>query len=102
MRSQPLAKTKVSKTAPTSLDYPACPASLDTLEVSVPPAVKLQPHFCAQPTLDPDTIAVGNVEDFQDALAQFAVGKEIPAEEAQQKKAEKKDCDVRINHRERE
>ena len=41
----------------TWLDYPACPASLDTLEVSVPPAVKLQPHFCAQPTLDPDIIA---------------------------------------------
>src|SRR6266496_177521 len=30
-----------SKTAPISLDYPACPASLDTLKVSVPPAVKL-------------------------------------------------------------
>ena len=30
-----------SKTAPTSLDYPACPASLGTLKVSVPPAVKL-------------------------------------------------------------
>jgi len=57
MRSQPLAKTKASKTAPISLDYPACPASLDTLEVSVPPAVKLQPHFCAQPTLEPDIIA---------------------------------------------
>jgi hypothetical protein len=61
-----------SKTALISLDYPACPASLDTLEVSVPPAVKLQPHFCAQPTLDPDIIAQGIVEDLQAALAQFA------------------------------
>jgi len=61
-----------SKTALTSLDYPACPASLDTLEVSVPPAVKLQPHFCAQPTLDPDIIAAEIVEDLQAALAQFA------------------------------
>jgi hypothetical protein len=48
------------------------PASLDTLEVSVPPAVKLQPHFCAQPTLDPDIIAAEIVEDLQAALAQFA------------------------------
>jgi hypothetical protein len=61
-----------SKTALTSLDYPACPASLDTLEVWVPPAVKLQPHFCAQPTLDPDIIAAEIVEDLQAALAQFA------------------------------
>jgi hypothetical protein len=31
-----------------------CPASLDTLKVSVPPAVLLAAAFCVQPTLDLD------------------------------------------------
>jgi hypothetical protein len=37
---------------------PACPASLDTLKVSVPPAVKLTAGIRAQSTPDPDIIAV--------------------------------------------
>jgi hypothetical protein len=51
---------------------PACPASLDTLKVSVPPAVKLAAVCGAPPTLDPDIIAAEIVEDLQAALAQFA------------------------------
>ena len=61
-----------SKTAPISLDYPACPASLDTLKVSVPPAVKLAAAIRARPALGPDVIATEIVEDLQAALAQFA------------------------------
>ena len=37
---------------------PACPASLDTVKVSVPPAVKLAAAIRARPALDPDIIAV--------------------------------------------
>jgi len=65
-------KTKASKTAPISLDYPACPASLDTFKVSVPPAVKLAAVFSVRPTLDPDIIAAEIVEDLEAALQQFA------------------------------
>jgi len=39
------------------LDYPACPASLDILKISMPPAVKLAAVFSVRPTLDPDIIA---------------------------------------------
>jgi hypothetical protein len=39
------------------LDYPACPASLDILKISMPPAVKLAAVFSVPPTLDPDVIA---------------------------------------------
>jgi len=63
---------KASKTAPTSLDYPACPASLDILKISMPPAVKLAAVFSVRLTLDPDIIAAEIVEDLQAALAQFA------------------------------
>ena len=45
-----------SATALISLDYPACPASLDILEVSMPPAVKLAAVFSVPPTLNPDII----------------------------------------------
>src|SRR5947208_8770923 len=41
--------------------HPEFPASLDTLKVSVPPAVKLAPL----PALDPDIIAAEIVEDRQ-------------------------------------
>ena len=64
--------TKASKTAPTSLEYPACPASLDILKVSMPPAVLLAAASCAQPTLYPDIIAAEIVEDLEAALQQFA------------------------------
>jgi hypothetical protein len=36
---------------------PACPAPLDTLKVSVPPAVKLAAAIRARTALDPDIIA---------------------------------------------
>src|SRR6266568_4211182 len=51
--------------------YPACPASLGTLKVSVPPAVKLAADEDARPALDPDIIAAEIVEDLQAALSQF-------------------------------
>jgi hypothetical protein len=51
---------------------PACPASLDTLKVSVPPAVKLAAAIHARPALDPDIIAADIFEDLQAVLAQFA------------------------------
>ena len=52
--------------------YQACPASLDILKISMPPAVKLAAVFSVRLTLDPDIIAAEIVEDLQAALAQFA------------------------------
>ena len=65
---------------------PACPASLDTLKVSVPPAVKVAAAtanldiFLAEGRIarrranlpHPDIIAAEIFEDLQAALAQFA------------------------------
>ena len=51
---------------------PACSASLDTLKVSVSPAVKLAAAICAWLALDPDIIAAEIVEDLEAALQQFA------------------------------
>jgi len=52
--------------------HPVCPASLGTLKIPVPPAVKLAAATGARPALDPDVIAAEIVEDLQAALAQFA------------------------------
>ena len=62
-----------AKTAPTFLDcHPDCPASLSTLKISVPPAVKLAAVEHVRQAPDPDVIAQEIVEDLQAALAQFA------------------------------
>jgi len=72
MRSQPLAKTKVSKTAPTSLGYPSMPGFPRHTRGLGASRRKVAAAFCAQPTLDPDIIAAEIVEDLQAALSQFA------------------------------
>jgi len=43
----------------------SCPASLDTLKVSVPPAVRLAAAFRLQPTPDPDIIAAEIANDLK-------------------------------------
>ena len=56
-----------------SIRFRTYPASLDTLKVSVPPAVKLAAVAHARPALDPDIIAAEIVEDLEAALSQFAL-----------------------------
>src|SRR5437879_5272828 len=55
--------------------HPVCPASLGTLKIPVPPAVKLAAATGARPALDPDVIAAEIVEDFQTALAQLKLAR---------------------------
>jgi len=54
---------------------PACPASLGTLKVSVPPAVKLSAATHAQPALDPDIIAavIGRLRRVTGLAAEAAI-----------------------------
>src|SRR5438309_11678 len=54
-KSSPKSFSNAIKAGLTRLN-PACPASLGTLKVSVPPAVKLAAATHAQPALDPDII----------------------------------------------
>ena len=52
---------------------PVCPASLDTLKVSVPPAVKLAAAIRARPALDPNIIAAEWSEGISD-IEHVAIG----------------------------
>ncbi len=47
---------ELTQARPTFDPFRTCQASLDTLKVSVPPAVKLAAAICARPALDPSSV----------------------------------------------
>ena len=60
---------------------PRYPASLDTLKISVTPAVRLAAASGVRPALDPGVIALEITEDLEAPLAQFAAvteAKQLP------------------------